>query len=801
MIFRRFPQGLRKTQISFLALLVLSWTRPVGAQNLGRESDAALGKTVISVGYPDRLEIPLPGNGFYELNHDLKDVLNRKLTESGRFIVLEERSSQEEGGALIDSFAARKRLERSGYEWPSRPIASAELEIRVPELSFRAGARGDRTLYGWDERMQDPFTLHPEWGVRPGTNEFESRSSGSRSQRGEVTFFGNHFAPNDARDWVGSFSGLDLSEGLSLNFLLAYMRIVLRTYTARVVFEVRAHQIAQDQWQIFRIPAQTSGFYFDVSAGYLGYSGGLIGARQDAMLRAVKKTVDSAAQEISAKLRRTTRVAQLEGIIPATSSSPERALLATGPHSGIPPGVIFFEPQTGYRVTVSAISSTSGSVADVISEGSERPLLGTLLYEEVSEGGAGRALAADTGPQLDGLTQGLVQIDTVEADSAQELPVVPNRTDISSVDFSRFGIKEESDFKLFFQSVAGAVLLPYRIYRWWKYDQSYHKKPDRVISGKKELRSLQSWVEFSRNTPWARQIGLDQAPALPEKVTRNPVVAVIDTGLDYNHPVIHSSVAIRVEALADRWGQKERIGWDYISGDSRPFDENDHGTELTSLVLAVAPHARILPLKAFNAWGMTSSQALYSSVLHAIRAQVDVILFGASTLRDSRALQAAIQLANDAGIPVVVPAGDEGMNLDYLQQRSYPASLYPEQSLLVPVVAIDQRGLRLGEGVHDPRKTRSNFASGGGLPLAAPGDSLPVLRPRVRRGLGEGTAYSAALVAGALAREFSLEHEPQTLESRIQQAREVIDRTLSAARRSAKLERVVEHGRSLWITN
>jgi hypothetical protein len=576
-----------------------------------------------------------------------------------------------------------------------------------------------------------------------------------------------------------------------------------------MVVEVRAHALAENTWQVFRIPAQSAGFYFDLSAGYLGYSGGLTAARQDAMVRAVRKTLDLAAKEFSTQLRRTTRVVKLEGILPATEETPEYALLATGPRSNLPPGVVFFEPKTGYRVAVSAVPSTSGSVATVLSEVMERPSIGALLYEEVpsqiprAEDAMTPTLHPPTSFSAERLATGLQDLENEEERTRTEAPrlLAQERVDLPSFNFARAGISEESDISLFFKSLAGAVLLPYRIYRWWQYDQSYHKKPDSVLAGKHELRSLRAWVDFSRQSYWAKQIGLDRLPRTPTEVVRNPFVAIIDTGMDYNHPVLHGALAVAEAAPADRWGQKARIGWDYISGDSKPFDENDHGTELASLVLAVAPHAKILPLKAFNAWGSTSSQAIYSSFLHAIRAQVDIILFGSSTLRFSRTLKAAIAAANEAGIPVLAPAGDEGLNLDYLQQRSYPASWGREFPFFLGVAATDRRGMRLGEGISDTRRVRSNFASEGGLLLAAPGDSLAVVRPRTRRGSEEGTAYAAALVTGALARELSLAPWPQTEASKKQQARESLEALLSSARRTDALKSVVEEGRSLWLRN
>ena len=752
--------------------------------------EAFYGKTVIEPHYPPTLEIPLPDGGFYELGNNLRDSLNTALTESGRFIVLDESASVERrdlGLAQVRS----KRTFNAGWEWASVPVASSQIDIRVREVSFRTGARGDRTLYGWDERMQDPFSSHPEEGIQPGTNEFPARNPSQNAENGRgsiVRYFDRNFEANDTNSFWGTYSGLDLSEGLSLNFLLAYMRIVVRSFKARVVLELTATEGASGESQTIQVPTEASGFHFDIAGGYMGYEGAVTASRKDAMIRSVNEAVQLSSVEVQKLLRRSTRLAKIDGITLDPSTREVFVLLGTGAYSAIPAGTVYRSQSSAYAVEVTALPTSSGSVAKVLTPDLPAPQVGELLVEvrpqetfrdvlrtlaSVEEGGSGDA----------------------------STPPISRKTGVKlpRFDFEDIGVRELSDVTLFLKSLAEAVFLPYRIYRWWMYDQSYHKNADFALESGGAHSSLRRWVAQAQSSDWGRAIGLNQVKSVPDLAVRNPVVAMIDTGVDYNHPVLHDVIQVDATAPADRWAQKSRIGWDFYAGDSKPFDENDHGTELASLVVAVAPHAKVLPIKAFNAWGMTSSQAIYSSIHYALSQGADVILLGWSTQIPSRALRLGIRAAQEAGVPVISAAGDLGIALDAGFQQSYPAGFASEFDLLLPVVASDAAGMRLGEGDSNPRSLRSNYGPQS-LRISAPGQDLAVAQPRARAGKGRGSAYSAALVAGALARIASFEKAPVSLQERSDLARGWIQELLQNSRSQTKMERSVEKGRTLWIS-
>ena len=76
-------------------------------------------------------------------------------------------------------------------------------------------------------------------------------------------------------------------------------------------------------------------------------------------------------------------------------------------------------------------------------------------------------------------------------------------------------------------------------------------------------------------------------------------VAVLDTGINYNHP-----------NLGGGWGERVIAGWDFINNDADPFDDNGHGTHVAGIIgsdhevyTGVAPEVNLIALKVLGANG------------------------------------------------------------------------------------------------------------------------------------------------------------------------------------------------------
>lgn len=140
------------------------------------------------------------------------------------------------------------------------------------------------------------------------------------------------------------------------------------------------------------------------------------------------------------------------------------------------------------------------------------------------------------------------------------------------------------------------------------------------------------------------------------------VIAIIDTGIDMDHP----DLADRIVA-----------GHDWVDDDDIPDDENGHGTHVAGSaaaignnatgVIGMAPEAKIMPLKVLGADGSGSSDDIAEAIRWAADNGADVInlsLGGSSNLlgriyNKVDPTNQAIEYANDKGVVVIAAAGND----------------------------------------------------------------------------------------------------------------------------------------------
>jgi subtilisin family serine protease len=138
------------------------------------------------------------------------------------------------------------------------------------------------------------------------------------------------------------------------------------------------------------------------------------------------------------------------------------------------------------------------------------------------------------------------------------------------------------------------------------------------------------------------------------------LVAVIDGGFDLRH-----------EALA---GRIDAAKWDFLDHDADPQDlgngvDDDgddladslvgHGTFTSSLVLAGAPDARVLPLRVLDDEGWGDPVAVAQALQYAIDHGARVINMSLVVPNTSAMVRDAVRAALDAGIVVVSSAGND----------------------------------------------------------------------------------------------------------------------------------------------
>jgi len=184
------------------------------------------------------------------------------------------------------------------------------------------------------------------------------------------------------------------------------------------------------------------------------------------------------------------------------------------------------------------------------------------------------------------------------------------------------------------------------------------------------------------------------------------VVAVLDSGVDYNHEDLANNIWSRRANLdpyedADLGVVDDEHGYNAVDNDGDPFDENGHGTHCAGIIGAEGGNSigvtgvnwkvRIMPLKFMNAGGFGTTKDAIEAINYAIarkRDGVNVRVINASwgSTQRSRALEDVIRKANDEGILFVAASGNSSTNND--RQPHYPSSYNLPN--VVSVAALDR---------------------------------------------------------------------------------------------------------------
>jgi subtilisin family serine protease len=245
-------------------------------------------------------------------------------------------------------------------------------------------------------------------------------------------------------------------------------------------------------------------------------------------------------------------------------------------------------------------------------------------------------------------------------------------------------------------------------------------------------------------------------------ITGTGIVAIIDTGVDPNHPVLYPVLLrgydfTRNQPGASEWLDLSSTGISTTTSqnaqpvkvqqssaavldqssaavlDGGPYSAFGHGTMTSGLVHLVAPKARILPLKAFSSNGTGNLSNIVAALYYAVQNKANVVNMSFDLSYPSPALSQAISHANKAGVVLVAAAGNEDSSA-----RVYPASV---------------SGSVVGIASTTDWDTRSSFSNYGSADvwIAAPGENVISTYPGGTYGSESGTSFSSPLVAGTVA--------------------------------------------------
>jgi len=226
---------------------------------------------------------------------------------------------------------------------------------------------------------------------------------------------------------------------------------------------------------------------------------------------------------------------------------------------------------------------------------------------------------------------------------------------------------------------------------------------------------------------------------------KKSVIAVLDTGVDINHPDLVNNIFTNNAELNglpgvddDHNGIADDVhGFDFFRGDTTADDEFGHGTFVSGVIAAeenngigVAGIAHnttdILPLKVGGIEGFVSDDSVLAAINYSISmkrlfqtsggtAGANIIAmngsFGGVSFPMDRVTARAIARAGDANILFVVAAGNESLNTSNLSD--FPSKFSLSLNNVITVAATDK---------NDQLASFSDF--GAGVQIAAPGEDI-----------------------------------------------------------------------------
>jgi subtilisin family serine protease len=223
------------------------------------------------------------------------------------------------------------------------------------------------------------------------------------------------------------------------------------------------------------------------------------------------------------------------------------------------------------------------------------------------------------------------------------------------------------------------------------------------------------------------------------KKKKEIVVAVIDTGIDPDHPFLKKNIHV----LQGKSSQLN-YGLDFSKGKSsanKPMDNHGHGTHVAGIVKSVFPTVKILTLKYYNrnANGQDNLNSTISALDYAVNMGVDIINYsGGGPEPDRRELE-ILKRAEAKGILVVAAAGNEESNIDNKNNAYYPASYGLKN--IITVTAHDQSKRVLSSSNYGMKT----------VDISAPGYRIKSALPNRRSGYLTGTSQATAFVSGVAA--------------------------------------------------
>lgn len=220
------------------------------------------------------------------------------------------------------------------------------------------------------------------------------------------------------------------------------------------------------------------------------------------------------------------------------------------------------------------------------------------------------------------------------------------------------------------------------------------------------------------------------------------IVAVLDTGVDTNHPDLMDNIVDDVGC----------VGIGYSSCE----DDNGHGTHVSGTILAnggpkskgiygVVPEARLIAIKVLDKKGRGYTDDIAAGMIYAVDNGADIISMSLGG-SESDFINDAVDYANENGVLVVAAAGNSGPAEDTI---IYPAAnpgvvAVAAFDLIDDIARFSSRGINDGDWTIEERE----------IEFAAPGVNVLSTMNNGCYATGSGTSMATPHISGIAARDW-----------------------------------------------
>jgi subtilisin family serine protease len=244
------------------------------------------------------------------------------------------------------------------------------------------------------------------------------------------------------------------------------------------------------------------------------------------------------------------------------------------------------------------------------------------------------------------------------------------------------------------------------------------------------------------------------APTAWNSRTNCSKIAVLDTGVQYNHPDLSANVWHNSKEIANNGKDDDHNGYvdDYygfnvINGKGSGIDDNGHGTHVSGIiagrgnngqgVAGVCWSAQVIPVKFLDSHGRGSTSNSIAGIEYAVKVGAKIINCSFGSPSKSSALLNEVEYAKSKGVLIVAAAGNEGENID--RTPEYPAS-YTIGNILTVAAVTPSGGLA----------SFSDYGSSS-VDMAAPGEQILSTYLNSTYKKLSGTSMATPFVAGTAA--------------------------------------------------